>query len=177
MAWFWLANGPLLARIPGPGFGGRTPNFWVQLAFREPRLRQSIHITLTSTPFQYAEEGLLAQTNTEAVLAVLSYITPRLISSRFTLGIQPASRQGSCQKLPTMAQPAAQAAKTAFRTFRELHGVVITAGTMDKTVKVRVGGQKWNSFLKKVTLVTSINMSNPGSLSFTLSSSPRRNFS
>ncbi|KAL2137959.1 hypothetical protein VTI28DRAFT_7760 [Corynascus sepedonium] len=48
-----------------------------------------------------------------------------------------------------MAQPAAQAAKTAFRTFRELHGVVITAGTMDKTVKVRVGGQKWNSFLKK----------------------------
>ncbi|KAK4041020.1 hypothetical protein C8A01DRAFT_15189 [Parachaetomium inaequale] len=48
-----------------------------------------------------------------------------------------------------MPPPWAQAAKTATRTFRELHGVVITAGTMDKTVKVRVGGQKWNSFLKK----------------------------
>ncbi|KAL2263315.1 hypothetical protein VTK26DRAFT_7298 [Humicola hyalothermophila] len=48
-----------------------------------------------------------------------------------------------------MAQQAAQAAKATFRTFRELHGVVVSAGLMDKTVKVRVGGQKWNSFLKK----------------------------
>jgi small subunit ribosomal protein S17 len=52
-----------------------------------------------------------------------------------------------------MAQPVAQAAKKAFRTFRELHGVVISAGLMDKTVKVRVGGQKWNAFLKKVRFV------------------------
>ncbi|KAH6844895.1 hypothetical protein B0I37DRAFT_378612 [Chaetomium sp. MPI-CAGE-AT-0009] len=48
-----------------------------------------------------------------------------------------------------MPPPSAQAAKTAYRTFRELHGVVVTAGLMDKTVKVRVGGQKWNGFLKK----------------------------
>ncbi|KAL2170396.1 hypothetical protein VTG60DRAFT_4882 [Thermothelomyces hinnuleus] len=48
-----------------------------------------------------------------------------------------------------MAQPVSQAAKTAYRTFRELHGVVVTAGTMDKTVKVRVGGQRWNSFVQK----------------------------
>ncbi|KAK3301476.1 uncharacterized protein B0H64DRAFT_383731 [Chaetomium fimeti] len=48
-----------------------------------------------------------------------------------------------------MAQTATSAAKTAARTFRELHGVVITAGLMDKTVKVRVGGLKWNNFLKK----------------------------
>ncbi|KAK3322094.1 hypothetical protein B0H66DRAFT_188922 [Apodospora peruviana] len=39
-------------------------------------------------------------------------------------------------------------AKT-FKSFRELHGVVVTAGLMSKTVKVRVGGTKWNSFLKK----------------------------
>lgn len=51
-----------------------------------------------------------------------------------------------------MAQPAAQAAKTVFRRFRELHGVVISAGLMDKTVKVRVGGQKWNNWVKKVCL-------------------------
>jgi small subunit ribosomal protein S17 len=51
-----------------------------------------------------------------------------------------------------MSQQATQAAKTAYRTFRELHGVVVSAGMMDKTVKVRVGGQKWNSFLKKVGL-------------------------
>ncbi|KAL2135688.1 hypothetical protein VTI74DRAFT_7369 [Chaetomium olivicolor] len=52
--------------------------------------------------------------------------------------------------LPTLAQQAAQAARTAStRTFRELHGVVISAGLMDKTVKVRVGGQKWNAFVKK----------------------------
>ncbi|KAK4136221.1 nucleic acid-binding protein, partial [Trichocladium antarcticum] len=48
-----------------------------------------------------------------------------------------------------MAQPAAQAARTALKTFRELHGVVVSAGLMDKTVKVRVGGQKWNNFVKK----------------------------
>ncbi|KAK4124202.1 nucleic acid-binding protein [Parathielavia appendiculata] len=48
-----------------------------------------------------------------------------------------------------MAQPVTQMAKKVIRTFRELHGVVISAGLMDKTVKVRVGGQKWNSFLKK----------------------------
>ncbi|KAK4185276.1 hypothetical protein QBC35DRAFT_504010 [Podospora australis] len=49
-----------------------------------------------------------------------------------------------------MASTAVQAvSKTAVKTFRELHGVVVTAGLMDKTVKVRVGGQKWNKFLKK----------------------------
>ncbi|KAL2268155.1 hypothetical protein VTJ83DRAFT_3001 [Remersonia thermophila] len=48
-----------------------------------------------------------------------------------------------------MAQKAAQAAKTAYRKFRELHGVVVSAGLMDKTVKVKVGGQKWNSVVKK----------------------------
>ncbi|KAL2163675.1 hypothetical protein VTH06DRAFT_5733 [Thermothelomyces fergusii] len=48
-----------------------------------------------------------------------------------------------------MAQSVSQATKTAYRKFRELHGVVVTAGTMDKTVKVRVGGQKWNSFVQK----------------------------
>ncbi|KAJ4291513.1 hypothetical protein N0V88_006110 [Collariella sp. IMI 366227] len=50
-----------------------------------------------------------------------------------------------------LAQQAAQAAKTTapIRTFRELHGVVISAGLMDKTVKVRVGGQKWNAWIKK----------------------------
>ncbi len=54
-----------------------------------------------------------------------------------------------------MPPPAAQAAKAAMKTLRELHGVVISAGLMDKTVKVRVGGQKWNSFLKKVSSVPS----------------------
>ncbi|KAK4156415.1 hypothetical protein C8A00DRAFT_12646 [Chaetomidium leptoderma] len=48
-----------------------------------------------------------------------------------------------------MAPPAAQGAKAAYGAFRELHGVVISAGLMDKTVRVRVGGQKWNSFVKK----------------------------
>ncbi|KAK3941166.1 hypothetical protein QBC46DRAFT_353501 [Diplogelasinospora grovesii] len=44
---------------------------------------------------------------------------------------------------------ASMAADVAMKTFRELHGVVVTAGLMQKTVKVRVGGQKWNNFLKK----------------------------
>ncbi|KAK4179726.1 hypothetical protein QBC36DRAFT_231376 [Triangularia setosa] len=34
-------------------------------------------------------------------------------------------------------------------SMREIHGVVVTAGLIDKTVKVRVGGLKWNNFLKK----------------------------
>lgn len=36
------------------------------------------------------------------------------------------------------------------RTFRELHGVVVSAGLMQKTVKVRVGGQEWNKRVQKV---------------------------
>ena len=32
---------------------------------------------------------------------------------------------------------------------RELHGIVVSAGLMQKTVKVRVGGQKWHPFLQK----------------------------
>ncbi|KAK0724760.1 hypothetical protein B0H67DRAFT_550469 [Lasiosphaeris hirsuta] len=44
---------------------------------------------------------------------------------------------------------ASLAADVARKTFRELHGVVVTAGLMQKTVKVRVGGRKWNGFLQK----------------------------
>ncbi|KKA29273.1 hypothetical protein TD95_002518 [Thielaviopsis punctulata] len=35
------------------------------------------------------------------------------------------------------------------RVTRELHGVVVSSGLMDKTVKVRVGSQKWNSRVSK----------------------------
>lgn len=41
-------------------------------------------------------------------------------------------------------------AKAARRVTHELHGVVVSAGLMDKTVKVRVGGQKWNKIVNKV---------------------------
>ena len=44
---------------------------------------------------------------------------------------------------------ASLATSAARKTFRELQGVVVTAGLMEKTVKVRVGGLKWNNFLKK----------------------------
>jgi len=47
-----------------------------------------------------------------------------------------------------MASTVAAAAR---KSFRELHGVVVTAGLMQRTVKVRVGGQAWNGKLKKVT--------------------------
>jgi small subunit ribosomal protein S17 len=57
-----------------------------------------------------------------------------------------------------MAQPAAQAARATVRKFRELHGVVVSAGLMDKTVKVRVGGQKWNNWVKKVRLCLSLSV-------------------
>ena len=46
-----------------------------------------------------------------------------------------------------MASTVAAAAR---KSFRELHGVVVTAGLMQRTVKVRVGGQAWNGKLKKV---------------------------
>ncbi|KAH8904575.1 nucleic acid-binding protein [Coniochaeta sp. PMI_546] len=45
-----------------------------------------------------------------------------------------------------MASTVAAAAR---KSFRELHGVVVTAGLMQRTVKVRVGGQAWNGKLKK----------------------------
>ncbi|KZZ93417.1 Ribosomal protein S17 [Moelleriella libera RCEF 2490] len=42
-----------------------------------------------------------------------------------------------------------QVAKAARRVTHELHGVVVSAGLMQKTVKVRVGGQKWNKDVNK----------------------------
>lgn len=50
--------------------------------------------------------------------------------------------------LSTMSSPVAKAAR---RVTHELHGVVVSAGLMDKTVKVRVGGQKWNKIVHKVS--------------------------
>ncbi|TDZ19745.1 37S ribosomal protein S17 [Colletotrichum sidae] len=41
--------------------------------------------------------------------------------------------------------------QTAVRqVFRELHGIVVSAGRMQKTVKVRVGGQQWNQKVQKM---------------------------
>ncbi|KAK5995802.1 Small ribosomal subunit protein uS17m [Cladobotryum mycophilum] len=42
-----------------------------------------------------------------------------------------------------------QVAKAARRVTHELHGVVVSAGLMQKTVKVRVGGQRWNKVVNK----------------------------
>ncbi|KAK1844089.1 ribosomal protein s17 [Colletotrichum chrysophilum] len=42
------------------------------------------------------------------------------------------------------------AISTAGQVLRELHGVVVTAGRMSKTVKVRVGGQQWNQKVQKM---------------------------
>lgn len=46
-----------------------------------------------------------------------------------------------------MSTPMLAAAK---RGFREIQGVVVSAGLMDRTVKVRVGGRVWNDQIKKV---------------------------
>lgn len=48
-----------------------------------------------------------------------------------------------------MSSPVAKAAR---RVTHELHGVVVSAGLMEKTAKVRVGGQKWNKIVHKVRL-------------------------
>lgn len=53
-----------------------------------------------------------------------------------------------------MASTIAAATKVSRKMFRELHGVVVTSGLIDKTVKVRVGGQKFNKFLQKVCMRT-----------------------
>ncbi|ATY64770.1 ribosomal protein S17 [Cordyceps militaris CM01] len=42
-----------------------------------------------------------------------------------------------------------QVSKAARRVTHELHGVVVSAGLMQKTVKVRVAGQKWNKIVNK----------------------------
>ena len=50
------------------------------------------------------------------------------------------------------AEMSSQVAKAARRVTHELHGVVISAGLMQKSVKVRVGGQKWNKVVNKVSM-------------------------
>lgn len=45
----------------------------------------------------------------------------------------------------------AQFVKAAKRVTHELQGIVVSSGLMDKTVKVRVGGQKWNKVVNKVS--------------------------
>ena len=34
---------------------------------------------------------------------------------------------------------------------KEFHGVVVSAGLMDKTVKVKLGGQRWEKRVSKVS--------------------------
>ncbi|KAM0285517.1 hypothetical protein ACHAQH_001467 [Verticillium albo-atrum] len=46
-----------------------------------------------------------------------------------------------------MAYPVTKAAQ---QVVKELHGVVVSAGLMQKTVKVRVGGQKYNRKVQKM---------------------------
>ncbi|PFH54925.1 hypothetical protein XA68_11731 [Ophiocordyceps unilateralis] len=45
-----------------------------------------------------------------------------------------------------MSSPVAKASR---RVTHELHGLVVSAGLMQKTVKVRIGGQKWNKTVNK----------------------------
>jgi len=51
-----------------------------------------------------------------------------------------------------------QVAQAARRVTHELHGVVVSAGLMQKTVKVRVGSQKWNKTVNKVSMIGSITL-------------------
>jgi hypothetical protein len=37
---------------------------------------------------------------------------------------------------------------------RVINAVVLTAGLMQKTVKVRIGGQKWNKHVRKVNFLS-----------------------
>ena len=53
-----------------------------------------------------------------------------------------------CVDTYNMSSPVAKAARL---VTHELHGVVVSAGLMQKTVKVRVGGQKWNKIVNKVS--------------------------
>ena len=46
---------------------------------------------------------------------------------------------------------ATQATKAARLVFREVHGVVVSSGLMERTVKVRVGGQKWDPRVQRVS--------------------------
>lgn len=49
-----------------------------------------------------------------------------------------------------------QVIAAARQVVRELHGVVVSAGLMQKTVKVRVGGQQWKQAVQKVRADPSI---------------------
>jgi hypothetical protein len=39
------------------------------------------------------------------------------------------------------------------RAGKELHGIVVSAGLMDKTVRVRLGGQRWEKRVHKVNFI------------------------
>ncbi|CAJ2508779.1 Uu.00g138050.m01.CDS01 [Anthostomella pinea] len=46
-------------------------------------------------------------------------------------------------------EAAAAAAAAVRHATKELHGIVVSAGLMDKTVKVRLGGQRWEDRVQK----------------------------
>lgn len=39
------------------------------------------------------------------------------------------------------------------QTPKEFHGIVVSAGLMDKTVKVKLGGQRWEKKISKVSFI------------------------
>lgn len=56
------------------------------------------------------------------------------------------------RELQNMASEVAAAAANAVRrTTKEMHGIVVSAGLMDKTVKVRLGGLRWEPRVQKVS--------------------------
>lgn len=61
---------------------------------------------------------------------------------------------------------AAEIAAGMRRAVKEMHGIVVSAGFMDKTVKVRLGGQRWEQRVHKVRLSVylSVCLSDPSDL-------------
>ncbi|KAL7620005.1 hypothetical protein AAE478_010554 [Parahypoxylon ruwenzoriense] len=47
------------------------------------------------------------------------------------------------------SEVATAAANTVRKVAREMHGIVVSAGLMDKTVKVKLGGQRWEPKVQK----------------------------
>lgn len=50
------------------------------------------------------------------------------------------------------SEVAAAAVNVVRRAGKEMHGIVVSAGLMDKTVKVKLGGLRWEPRVQKVSL-------------------------
>lgn len=106
-----------------------------------PHLVATTHRNVQPRPGRHCNEPLLQYTNTASITfnCALPHQVEWVALASFT-AVLLSSAIAATATMPTPGNP-----------YRQFTGVVVSAGKMTKTVKVRIPGQKWDKHIRKVS--------------------------